>query len=163
MADVHEIRGASVTARGSAPVHRDSPFRWLTHPRRDEFTPSRKRGANRPVVWASATLRRIASGPADPPRCIPHLHPRTDSSTPAIPLEEFIREALLAGQSAPKSAELRDKSPRTVPPRVLQPPVYDSVSRYTSLSLSLFPFFPPKAQCRTELIPECFAGTRRIW
>jgi len=75
MADVHEIRGASVTARGSAPVHRDSPFRWLTHPRRDEFTPSRKRGANRPVVWASATLRRIASGPpilpAASPTCTP--------------------------------------------------------------------------------------------
>lgn len=36
MADVHEIRGASVTARDSAPVRRGSPFRWLpppTHPR----------------------------------------------------------------------------------------------------------------------------------
>jgi len=52
-----------------------------------------------------------ASSRTTNPRCNPTSTTYTDSA-PAIPLEEFIREVLLTGQSAPKSAELRDKSLR---------------------------------------------------
>lgn len=125
MADVHEIRGASVTARSSAPVQRGFPFRWLlpTHPRRHANEPSLS-------SWASATLRRIVQDHhRQPPPCpLQLLAPRSDR-TPAIPLEEFISGTFLAGQSAPKSAELRDERVRVLRPARNLPPRHTTGDR----------------------------------
>lgn len=71
MADVHEIRGASVTARSSAPVRRGFPFRWLppTHPLARICAEVNPLSAN---VGANATLRAAptsrTSAPTDPRR-----------------------------------------------------------------------------------------------
>jgi len=145
MADMHEIRGASVTARGSAPVRRSSPFCWLI--------PSSPPLLSLPYMSANPSIvgkrHAAASSRTTNPRCNPTSTTYTDSA-PTIPLEEFIRETLLAGQSAPKSAELRDKSPCPTL-RVIFKPLYMAVTNRCSVS------FPPPVSPRES------CGTRKIW
>lgn len=74
MADVHEIRGASVTAQSSAPVRRSSPFRWLsTHP-----------VANEPSRRGRAPRCRIVQDHQPPLH--PHLHERARARARALAL-----------------------------------------------------------------------------
>lgn len=142
MADVHEIRGASVTARGSAPVHRDSPFRWLTHPRRDEFTPLRNEERTVPSCGqaprCAASRQDRRSSPLHPPPAPPdgqqhschppgRVHPR---GAPRRPV------------SAKKCRASGQESAYCTPARTSTPCVWQCEPVYLSLSL---PFFPPKA------------------
>lgn len=159
MADVHEIRGASVTARGSAPVHRDSPFRWLTHPRRDEFTPLRNEERTVPSCGqaprCAASRQDRRSSPLHPPPAPPdgqqhschppgRVHPR---GAPRRPV------------SAKKCRASGQESAYCTPARTSTPCVWQCEPVHLSLSL---PFFPPKP-VSLRVNPWVLRGIRRIW
>jgi len=136
MADVHEIRGASVTARGSAPVRRGSPFRWLppTHPRERASEPSRRGHAPR---------RRIVQD-RQPPL---HPHLLTDRTAALLP-------------SPWKSSSARRSSPASQRQKVHS--FGTRVVRVSPRAYLTSP--PPPAPCRVRrasgepVDPECPVG-----